>query len=151
MADLREIVKKDYQENDMTLCFKTTSVAKVIILSFVTCGIYDIILCYNYWKSLKENFGYKVSPFWRGFFEMFTNFRLFPIFSKYFEAHNIKFSGAGWIAGLYFICTWIDNKISIKTSLSDETVLILGIILGLITALIFAYIQKLKDYFLLKI
>ena len=80
---LQEIVKKEYVENDSTLCFKTTSVVKVLILSIVTCGVYDIILSLNYWKSLKENFGYKVSPFWRGLFNIFTNFRLFPIFAKY--------------------------------------------------------------------
>lgn len=142
---LQEIVKKEYVENDSTLCFKTTSVTKVVVLSFVTFGMYDIILALNYWKTLKENFGYKVSPFWRGFFNIFTNFRLFPIFSKYFESFNVKLQGAGWLAGLYFICTWADNKISLETATMDETVWSLelaSLILGLITTLIFAFIQN---------
>jgi hypothetical protein len=142
---IQEIIKKEYSENDKTLCFKTTSVAKVIILSLVTGGIYDIILALNYWKSLKDNFGYKVSPFWRGFFVMFTNFRLFPIFEKYFKTYNIKLNGADWIAGLYLICTWADNKISLNSALQENTnwpLEITSLVLCTITALIFALIQN---------
>ena len=142
---IQEIVKKEYVENDSTLCFKTTSVAKVLVLSIVTFGVYDIILSLNYWKSLKENFGYKVSPFWRGLFNIFTNFRLFPIFAKYFETFNVKLVGAGWLASLYFICTWIDNKISFKTAMLENTnwsLEIASLILGIITTLVFVFIQN---------
>ena len=136
---LQEIVKKEYVENDNTLCFETTSVVKVIILSTVTCGVYDIILTMNYWKSLKENFGYEISPFWRGLFEMFTNFKLFPIFAKYFDNFNIKLIGAGWLAAIYFLCTWLDNKMTFK---DIEYALVISTVLELITALIFALIQS---------
>lgn len=142
---IQEIVKKEYVENDDTLCFKTTPVAKVLVLSIITFGVYDIILSLNYWKSLKENFGYKVSPFWRGFFNMFTNFRLFPIFAKYFGAFNVKLTGAGWLAGLYFICNWINNKISLKTITLENTDWSLetaSLILLVVTALVFAFIQN---------
>ena len=117
---IQEIVKKEYIESYDALCFKTTSVAKVFFLSIVTFCIYDIILSLNYWKTLKENFGYKVSPFWRGVFNIFTNFRLFPIFAKYFETFNVKLAGASWLAGLYFICTWIDNRVNFKTAMLEN-------------------------------
>lgn len=142
---LQEIVKKEYQENDSTLCFKTTSAKKIIILSILSFGVYDIILSLNYWKSLKENFGYDVSPFWRGWFTLFTNFWLFSIFSKYFKNFNIKLSGAGWLAALYFICTTIDNKISFKTAMLDNTnwtLEIISFVLAITTALIFAFMQS---------
>lgn len=45
---LIDIVKKNYRENDNSLCFKTTPIAKVIILSVITCEFYDIILTLNY-------------------------------------------------------------------------------------------------------
>lgn len=142
---LQEIVKKEYVENDKNLFFKTTPVEKILVLSILTCGIYDIILSLNYWKSLKENFGYKVSPFWRGLFVMFTNFRLFPIFAKYFETFNFKLAGAGWLAGLYFICIWFINNISRKTETleyTNWTLEIISIILYIATSLIFVYIQN---------
>ncbi len=142
---LEEIVKKEYVENDSTLCFKTTPVAKVIILSLVTFGFYDVILAYNFWKTLKENFGYKVSPFWRAIFDVFTNFRLFPIFFKYFENFNVKIMSAGLLASIYLICTWIDNKISFKMMTLDKTNWILETVswgLCVITTLIFAYFQN---------
>ena len=80
------VVKRPYDENDSTLCFKTTPIIKVIILSILTFGFYNLILFYNYWKSLNERFGHQVSPFWRAFFAWITNFSLFPILSNYASA-----------------------------------------------------------------
>ena len=73
------VVKRSYEKNDQTLCFPTTSLAKVIILSILTFGLYPIIMSYNYWKKLNENFGYDISPFWRAIFFIYTNFKLFPV------------------------------------------------------------------------
>ena len=142
---LIDIVKKNYRENDNSLCFKTTPIAKVIILSVITCGFYDIILTLNYWKTLKENFGYKVSPFWRGVFCVFTNFSLFPIFAKYFENLNLKPGSATGLAVLYLLCTWINNKISFRTALQSDVNIVMESItwvLCLVSALIFAFIQN---------
>jgi len=100
---LASIVKKEYIENDDKLCFETTPLSKVMILSFLSCGIYNIILSINYWKILKNNFGYNVSPVWRGLFDIFTNFKLFPILAKYFKNFNIKFVPI-WFAIIYIIC-----------------------------------------------
>lgn len=142
---LKEIVKKDYIENDNTLYFKTTSLKKVAILSIVTFGFYDIILAFNYWKSLKNNFGYKVSPFWRGIFLEFSNFELFQIFAKYFANFNIKLTYANILAILYLILTWIGNKIDFKVASLDTTnwtLEIISLIFTIITTLIFVLIQS---------
>ena len=73
------VVKRPYDENDQTLCFPTISLAKVIILSVFTFGFYPLIMSYNYWKILNNNFAYDVSQFWRAIFFVYTNLKLFPI------------------------------------------------------------------------
>lgn len=100
---LTELKNKKIDLTDDTLCFKTTPISKVIVLSILSWGIYNIILSFNYWKTLKENCGYKISPFWRGLFDVFTNFKLFPIFSRYFNSFEIKFSHPIFLAILYLI------------------------------------------------
>lgn len=142
---LKEIVKREYVENDTTLCFKTTSVTKIFILSIITFGAYDFVLLWSYWKTLKDNFGYKVSPFWRSFWCWYTNFRLFSIFAKYFRAFNIKLSGAGWLATLYFILSSADTRISFLNANIEETcwsLEITSLVLSIITTLILVFIQN---------
>lgn len=80
------VVKRPYKEDDKTLCFETTSIWKVVILNICTFGAYSIVLYYNYWKTLNNNFGHKVSPFFRAIFAPFTNFALFPILGNYLAA-----------------------------------------------------------------
>lgn len=121
MADLKEIVKKEYVENDETLCFESTPIQKCIILLLVSCGFYSVFIFYSYWKRLRDNFGYKVSPFWRGLFAGFTNFSLFPVLDKYFRAHNIKSFNPTVLAGAFLIFCYVSNKVSYK-SMSFESI-----------------------------
>lgn len=143
---LQELVKKEYIENDNTLCFKTTSITKIVILSILTCGFYDYILLLTYWKTLKENFGYNVSPFWRGFvFGGFTNFKLFPLFKKYFENFNTKFANGTVLALLFFICAGIVNKIASETMSLEKTnwtLELASLSFRLVSTIILAYIQS---------
>ena len=140
---LIDIVKKNYRENDKSLCFKTTPIAKVIILSVITCEFYDIILTFNYWKTFKENLGYNVSPFWRGVFCVLTNFKLFPIFAKYFENFNIKLNSVSGIAAGYFLSSWLAGRILRVTRNNESVIMEICVwILYLISASIFAFIQN---------
>ena len=152
--ELKEIVKKEFVENDETLCFQSTPISKIIVLSILSDGIYDIILAYGWWKSLKQNFGYKISPFWRGLFGMFTNFKLFPIFEKYTKVFNTQEKDLKGIksAVLYFLMVYMANKLSIKSlrlelknQLDPMTAIIIDLIILLFTiasALILASVQK---------
>lgn len=119
--ELKDIVKKEFAENDETLCFQSTPISKILVLSVLSGGIYDIILAYGWWKSLKQNFGYKISPFWRGVFCVFTNFKLFPIFEKYtkiFETKEKYLKGVKY-AILYFLMCFISTKIELKATILD--------------------------------
>ena len=104
MADLSEIVKgniSDYNENE--LCFDTILVKKVVWLSILTFGIYEIIWFYKSWKTLAVKFGYKVSPFWRAIFAGITGFWLFPTISKYVEKFEMESFDGMLFAVLYLI------------------------------------------------
>ena len=153
MQELKNLVKKDFVENDKTLCFQTIPLSKIFILSVISFGIYNIILAYSWWKILKENFGHKLSPFWRALFCNLMNIVLFPVFEKYFKALNIPgkiFNGLLLGIGFLFI-TYIDeriNLVSFKLSMKDGlpyswdlTISIISLILSILAALILVYIQ----------
>ncbi len=154
MTELREIVKKEYIENDKTLCFQTTPLSKVILLGITSFGIYHIILAFSWWKSLKLNFGYKVSPFWRGFFSWIMNIHLFQIFEHYFKSLNIpgkSFSGAS-LGFVFLILAIADSKLAIKSLLWDLegkltpqkglTISIISFLISLFLTWILAFMQK---------
>lgn len=153
VENLKTLVKKEYTEENSTLCFETTPISKVFVLSILSYGIYDIILAYTWWKTLKQKFGYKVSPFWRGFFNEFTNFKLFQFFEKYFNTLKIKgksFSGTS-LATVYFILVMHSNVLSLKyinlifqNKLTDGMDFLISLITwvwALICAWIIAFIQ----------
>lgn len=131
-------------ESNKSFSFKTIPVSKVILLSFLTGGIYDLILIFNYWKTVRDNMGRKVSPFWRCIFAVLTNYKLFPIFEEYFAKFNIKFSNVSLLASAYFLCTWIDNKLTFRSIGLDKVDYSLEfaiLILDLSTALLLGFIQ----------
>lgn len=84
-----------------TLCFETIPIFKIIILSILTFGIYQVVWCYKNWKILKITSGYKVSPFWRAILAPFTNFELFVIIEKYAKKFNEKPFKAKFLAKWY--------------------------------------------------
>jgi len=153
MAELKDIVKKEYIENDDTLCFQTLPLSKLIILSILTGGIYNVIWAYNCWKSLKNNFGYKISPFWRGIFNVFTNFKLFSILSKYFISFKISNKGIKPIllSIMYLYLASRDLKLSVKylkmalantlTYYADLFLCIISLIIGIMLTVILVVIQ----------
>lgn len=140
--DLKNIVKKEYVENDQTLCFDTIPIYKIIILTVVTAGAYEIILFYSWWKKLKIDFGYKVSPFWRAIFSGFSVFWLFPIFEKYFKCFNIKDFKAGVLAILFFSICFISNRMAFSKYSDTITYQIIDFGLTIVITAIFCFVQN---------
>lgn len=88
MSDLISMVKnKDIDINE--LWFETTPIYKIVILSILTFGFYNIVLLYNYWKVFKKKFGYTISPSCRAIFCGIYCFSLFPKLDKYIKTFNI--------------------------------------------------------------
>ena len=122
---LEEIVRKEYVENDPTLCFKSTPVFKVIILSILSFGLYPCILSYSYWNTLKKNFGYKVSPLCRGFlFSPIFNFSLFPLLNKYFKNFNSKLPAPIFLAIVLILSFFIANGVFTFISIIISTIIL---------------------------
>lgn len=137
--------KSEVIENNETFCFKTTPVSKVVVLSFLTGGLYDLFLIFSYWKTLRDQNGLKVSPFWRCIFAVITNYRLFPILNDYFSKFGLKVVTGSLLATIYLICSWISNKMSFRTLMIDEINYALEItilVLDLITALLLGFMQS---------
>ena len=129
MADLTKIVKKeDYIVEEGCYCFISTPVWKTVFLSLVTCGIYELVLFYKYWKTLKTDFGYNVSPFWRAVFAPITGFWLFSIIAKYVKAHNMPAFPAILFAILYFILNNIYKVPDPYWLVGFATVIIIGVV-----------------------
>lgn len=57
--------------------YYNVSIPKLIILSVCTLGLYEIFWHYKNWKSIKEQTGEDISPFWRAWFLIFTCHELF--------------------------------------------------------------------------
>lgn len=88
MSDLISMVKnKNFDINE--LWFETTPIYKIVILSILTFGFYDIVLLYNYWKVFNKKFGYAISPSCRAIFCGIYCFSLFPKLNKYIKTFNI--------------------------------------------------------------
>ena len=98
------IVKGDCEKiNEKELYFETIPVSKVVWLSILTCGIYEIVWFYKIWKRMDEKFGYKNTPFIRAIFAGITAFWLFPVLSRYIKKFNIKSFNAILFAIVYFL------------------------------------------------
>lgn len=108
MADLTNIVKiSEYNNEDKKYYFISTPVWKVVYLSLITFGIYEIVMFYKYWKTLRDDFGYNISPIWRAIFAPITGFWLFNIIAKYIKAHEIP----AFPPVVFAICYFLLNNI----------------------------------------
>lgn len=59
-----------------TLCF-SVSTKKMVVMSLLTFGIYEIYWFYRNWRAIHLQEGKKLSPFWRAFFSVFWCYSLF--------------------------------------------------------------------------
>ena len=51
--------------------FLCIPIARLIVLSILSCGIYEAYWIYEHWAHIKRRHGLKISPFWRGAFCVF--------------------------------------------------------------------------------
>ena len=110
MIDAQRIVDGEFNsDNTENMCFPTISIKKLVTLSILTLGFYNIIWSYNVWKTIKVNFGYKhITVILRALFLAITNFSLFDILNKYIKKHN----GASFRPILFAILFIVVNMLS---------------------------------------
>lgn len=84
--------------------FFATSIAKLIVLSLVTFGFYELYWFYKNWKSIKEREQLDISPFWRAFFAPLFCYSLFTEINRAAVHHEAKeIPGPGILALLWFL------------------------------------------------
>ena len=51
--------------------FLFISINRLVTMSILSCGLYEVYWIYKNWRYLKERDGLKIRPFWRGWFGIF--------------------------------------------------------------------------------
>ena len=77
-------------------------VARLILLSIASCGIYEAYWIYKNWRFIKERQSLNIQPFWRGIFGIFFFYSLLKEISNDNEASAIlkpSFSPGGLTMG----------------------------------------------------
>lgn len=118
-------------DNKENMCFTTTPLCKLVILSVITLGFYDLIWAYNLWRTIKIEFGYNVNALLRTIFMGITNFSLFNIINKHTHKCGLDEFNSVILATIYIILCIIGN---IYNSMSIITLLL--------TTAVIAHIQK---------
>ncbi|MBR6098306.1 hypothetical protein IKP85_01005 [bacterium] len=112
--------------------FHTIPMAKFILISWATFGLWLFRWNYKMWKKVAVDYNYKISPFWRSGFMWIFNFSLFKIIEKHANEHGVKFDiSATWLAIIFLLIGFIPT---INNAVTD-------IILYLLFLLPMAYVQ----------
>lgn len=77
-------------------------VARLILLSIASCGLYEAYWIYKNWRYVKERDGLNIRPFWRGIFGLFFCHRLLRRIHADTEARSTEepsFSPGGLATG----------------------------------------------------
>lgn len=122
---LSGILQPSYNQDSSKLCFPSAPVWKIVYLSIISLGIYEMVYFCTLWKTLRDNFGYKVHAGARGVFAGITNFWLFPILEKYFKAFGEKAFIGILAAGLYFIINFSSRLPDFYSLISFGTIVFL--------------------------
>ncbi len=113
--------------------FFPVSIAKLLVLSVCTFGIYEFYWFYKNWKFVKENRGLKIMPFWRTIFSPLFCYSLFEAVTKHAKRKKVivKYS-SGWLT-VGFILTimttglpepfWCISMLSVLTFLPARSVI----------------------------
>jgi hypothetical protein len=91
-------------KTDQPLFFSVSGL-KLVVMSTVTFGIYELYWLYRHWRAVREHFGRSdIMPFWRAFFGFFFCYQLFKTVKDTADSHGVpsRFSpgllAVAWIA-----------------------------------------------------
>lgn len=96
--------KNQSKDSKTTRVFYAISNTKLIMLSILTFGLYEIYWFYRQWKFVKKVKNLKLTPWARGLFAPLFAYSLFKyIFELSKDADEKQTPSAGWLAAGYFI------------------------------------------------
>ena len=86
--------------------FFAVSPLKLVVMSTVTFGIYELYWFYKNWKLIKQRTDSNIMPFWRAFFGVFFCYSCFKEVKDVASSRGISFSSSpGWLATGWIILT----------------------------------------------
>lgn len=100
-------------QNSKTISPLTISISKLVVLTILTFGIYEIYWFYKQWKCLKVIKNLNITVWARG---LFTPLFAYPLFKQYFELAKQEtqrnYPSAKWLAIGYFVLNllWRSEK-----------------------------------------
>jgi hypothetical protein len=65
------VPNEDYSTGASAPLFLHIPIARLILLSIASCGLYEMYWIYKNWRYIKEREGLNIRPFWRGIFGIF--------------------------------------------------------------------------------
>ena len=83
--------------------FFSLSIMKLICLSVFSLGLYHIYWFYRHWKALKQIYGEKILPWWRGFLNWVYCFQLFDRVSQSARQQGYKMPVAPEVLALIYV------------------------------------------------
>lgn len=126
--------------NSENMCYISTPIYKLIILSILTLGFYHVIWAYKLWKTIKSDFDYKnINVLLRTIFMGITNFSLFKILNKYLQRYNDNGFNATLFAIMYILLVMIGNV--------SDSMIIIPILCTIIIAIIQSRINKVNEIY----
>ena len=94
----------DTQQAQSEPMFLYISTVRLVVLSIVSAGLYEAYWIYKNWRYLKERYGLKIRPFWRGIFGVFYCHSLLERIHEDRDAREVKVPGfaarglaTGWV------------------------------------------------------
>ena len=89
--------------------FFPVSPLKLVVMSTVTFGIYELYWFYKNWKLIKQRTDSDIRPFWRAFFGVLFCYSCFKEIKKVATSRGVSFPASpGWLAVLWIglVLSW---------------------------------------------
>lgn len=103
-------------------------VVRLVVLSILSAGLYEVYWIYKNWRYLKERDGLEIWPFWRGIFGVFHCHSLLRAIRYDSQANAIEEAdfSPGWLAAGWIIFTVVYNGLG---RLEDSFIYLVGMLL----------------------
>lgn len=88
------------------LMFFPVGILKLVLMSAVTLGLYELYWFYKNWKFIQKRSQVALQPFWRAFFGVLYCYPCFKEIEKEVKSKDLPFPlSAGWLAFLWIVLT----------------------------------------------
>ena len=130
---------------DNSPLFLYIPIARLILMSIASFGLYQFYWFYKNWRYIKERQGLNISPFWRAQFGVFFCHSLLRRIHEDEDARSIYYVAPfspNWLATGWVVLMIADVYISIQLKEPSGTLTLLGLLGATLSALCFVPVQN---------